>query len=328
VQTRGLGRTGYQVSEVGFGAWGLGGNMWLGAKDEEGRRALREALDGGVTFIDTALVYGDGHSERLIARVLAERAERAGLVVATKIPPKDRVWPGKERTPFIRAFPADHIIHCVEESLRNLALETLQIEQLHVWHDAWLDSDGWHESRRAMERLREQGKVLHWGVSINAHAPATAMRLASDPLIETVQVIYNVFDRSPEKELFALAREKHLGVIARVPFNEGTLTGAIGPDTIFPPGDWRESYFRGTRRAEAATRAAALRPLLGEEAATLAELALRFCLSRPEVSSVIPGMRRATHARANAAVSDGRLLSAELLDRLRAHAWDKNWYGD
>jgi len=301
--------------------------MWLGVGDEEGSRALDEALDSGLTFVDTALVYGDGHSERCIAQRLAERSDRAWVVVATKIPPKDLVWPGLASTALGRTFPARHLVRSVEESLRNLRLDALPLEQLHVWNDAWLDDPEWGETRGAMERLKKSGKVLHWGVSVNDHVPRTAMRLLSDPLVETAQVIYNIFDRSPERGLFDLARENDLGVIARVPFDEGALTGGVGPDTVFPRGDWRERYFRGERKAEAARRAKALQQLLGDEAATLPELALRFCLSRPEVSTVIPGMRRVKHARDNTAVSDGRRLSPELLGRLEAHAWEKNWYG-
>ena len=179
-----------------------------------------------------------------------------------------------------------------------------------------------------MARLADDGKVLHWGVSVNDHAPEAATRVLADPLIATAQVIYNVFDRSPERALFALARERRLGIIARSPFDEGTLAGAIRADTTFPRGDWRAIYFRGGRLAEAARRADALRALLGEEACTLAELALRFCLSRPEVSTVIPGMRSAEHARANAAVADGRALTPALLARLAGHAWEKNWYDE
>lgn len=325
--SRRLGRTGYQVSEIGFGAWGLGGTMWRGVPDETGRAALHAALDAGVTFVDTALAYGEGHSERLIAAVLAERGGRDRVVVATKIPPRDLVWPGRASTPPARVFPARHVRASVEASLRNLDAEALHLEQLHVWHDAWLDSPDWEGTRAEMERLRREGKVLHWGISINDHAPETALKALEDPLFETAQVIYNVFDRSPEKDLFDLARRKDLGVIARVPFDEGTLTGSIRPDTVFPPGDWRERYFRGDRRAEAHRRAEALRELLGAGAATLPELALRFCLGRDEVSCVIPGMRRPEHARANASVSDGRRLPEALLARLAAHAWDRNWYG-
>jgi aryl-alcohol dehydrogenase-like predicted oxidoreductase len=328
VRTRRLGRTGIEVSEIGFGAWGMGQSMWRGVSDEETRRTLHTALELGVNLVDTALAYGDGHSERQIALVLDERRGRDQVAVATKIPPKDYVWPGKATTPLANVFPADYVEACVETSLRNLRADALHVQQFHVWNDVWLDQPEWQATRRTMERLKEQGKVLHWGVSINDHAPGTAMRLARDPLIESAQLIYNIYDRSPERTgFFDLARELDLGVIVRVPFDEGGLTGAIRADTTFPPADWRHSYFRGERKAEAERRARALEPLLGPEAETLAELALRFCLSRLEVSTVIPGMRREAHARANVAVSDRRLLSAELLTELEKHAWDKYWYG-
>ncbi len=326
MRIRRLGRTGYEVSEIGFGAWGLGGAMWLGGTDEESRGAVGLALDSGVNFFDTALVYGDGHSERLLAEVIGRAPERQGVVVATKVPPRDHVWPGRAETPLGKTFPAKHVVSCVEQSLRNLGVEALQIEQLHVWHDAWVEAPEWPELRGAMQRLKEQGKVLHWGVSVNDHAPRTALKLAVDPLIETVQVIYNIYDRSPEAHLFDLAKRKDLGAIVRVPLDEGALSGAIGSDTQFLKGDWREEYFKGDRKAQAADRARSLEGLLGQEASTLPELALRFCLSRAEVATVIPGMRTAAHVRCNAAVSDGRPLSSAMKERLRAHAWDKNWY--
>jgi aryl-alcohol dehydrogenase-like predicted oxidoreductase len=246
--------------------------------------------------------------------------------VATKIPPMDYVWPGKATTPLARTFPADHVVRCVETSARNLGTDAIPIVQFHVWHDAWLGAPEWGATREAMMRLTDQGKVLHWGVSVNDHSPESAARLVTDPLIESAQIIYNIFDRSPEREFFDLARVHELGIIVRVPFDEGALTGAVGPDTVFPPQDWRARYFRGERKAEAARRARTLEGLLGGEARTLPELALRFCLVRREVSTVIPGMRSVEHARANAAVSDGRSLSPELIERLREHAWEKNWY--
>jgi len=323
---RRLGRSGYQVSEIGFGAWGIGGGMWQGGNDEHSAHALRQAIALGITLIDTALAYGQGHSERLIASVLDRHPERHRIIIATKIPPMYSVWPARATTPFEKVFPARHIVDCVERSLANLKVDALPLEQFHVWNDAWLSDPAWPETRDTMVRLVEQGKVLHWGVSVSDHAPETALGLLADPLIDTAQAIYNIFDRSPERGLFDMAREKPLGVIVRVPFDEGALTGAIGPETVFPAGDWRERYFRGERKAEAARRAADLEALLGEEARSLPELALRFCLSRPEVSTVISGMRSARHAEENASVSDGRVLSAGLLEQLGRHAWEKNWY--
>lgn len=322
MKTRRLGRTGIEVSEIGFGAWGLGATMWRGVPDDDAVGAVRAAVDAGVTFIDTALAYGDGHSERLIAKA------RTGVLVATKIPPQAGGWPAAATSKIADVFPAPYVRTATETSLRNLGGEAIDLQQFHVWHDAWLEQPGWASTRREMETLVAEGKVRHWGISINDHAPETALSALHDPLFTCAQVIYNIFDRSPEQQLFALAREKDLGIIVRVPFDEGTLTGNIRPETRFPEGDWRHRYFRGDRRAEAARRADALVALLGDEAKTLPELALRFILSRPEVSTVIPGMRRPEHARANAAVSDGRPLSPALLERLKEHAWTKNWYLD
>ena len=321
MRTRRLGRTSIPVSEIGFGAWGLGATMWRGVSDDEGMAAVRAALDEGVTFIDTALAYGDGHSERLVAM-----AARPKTTIATKIPPQGGGWPAQPDSNIGSVFPPAYVRHCTERSLAHLGREALDVQQFHVWHDAWLDQGEWEATRHEMEKLSAEGKVLHWGISINDHSPETALRALSDPIFETAQVIYNIYDRSAEKELFALAQEKDLGIIVRVPFDEGALTGAIRADTTFPEGDWRHRYFQGNRKAEAAKRSDALRSLLGDEAKTLTELALRFILSRSEVSTIIPGMRRAEHARSNAAVSDGRRLSAALLERLDAHAWDKNWY--
>ncbi|HJQ97309.1 MAG TPA: aldo/keto reductase [Candidatus Polarisedimenticolaceae bacterium] len=317
-----MGRTGFTVSEIGFGAWGLGATMWRGVSDEQGADTVRAALDAGVTFIDTALAYGDGHSERIVGRAAPN------ATIATKIPPKGGGWPAQPDSNIDDVFPAAYVRACTERSIANLGRSAIDVQQFHVWQDAWLEQPGWKATRAEMEKLSAEGKVRHWGISINDHAPETALRALADPIFETAQVIYNVFDRSPERDLFSLARERDLGIIVRVPFDEGALTGAVRADTIFPEGDWRHRYFRGDRPAQAAKRADALRSLLGDEAKTLPELALRFILSRPEVSTVIPGMRRPEHARANASVSDGRTLSPALLGRLEAHAWDKNWYMD
>ena len=321
MKTRRLGQTGIEVSEIGFGAWGLGATMWRGVADDDAVAAVRTAEAEGVTFFDTALAYGDGHSERLIAKATTK------AVVATKIPPMDGAWPAAAASKIADVFPAHHVRRATETSLRNLGGDGIALQQFHVWHDNWLGQPAWEGTRREMEKLAAEGKVRNWGISINDHAPETALQALRDPLFATAQVIYNIFDRSPEEALFALARERNLGIIVRVPFDEGALTGTVRPDTVFPPGDWRHRYFRDDRRAEAARRADALLPLLGDEAQSLPELALRFVLSRPEVSTVIPGMRRPQHARANAAVSDGRVLSPALLARLRVHAWSKNWYG-
>jgi len=323
---RALGTTGYEVSEVGFGGWGLGGTAWRGVDDREMRHALRAAVDYGITFVDTALEYGDGRSESLIGEVLRQEMRDQRVIVATKIPPLDGVWPGDGETPVSRAFPPRHVSASTEQSLRHLGVDALALQQLHVWHDGWLDDPEWGASYERMIRLKEEGKVLHWGISINDHAPQTALLALHDPLFETAQVIYNIYDRSAERALFDLARRKPLGVIARVPFDEGALTGSVRADTVFPPGDWRAGYFEGDRRAEAERRAAALARLLDDRVQTLPELALRFCLSRSEVSTVIPGMRRAEHVRSNVAAAAKGPLPSAVISQLEPHAWEKNWY--
>ena len=326
MKLRPLGATGYSVSEIGYGGWGLGADMWRGVDAAQTREALRAAVDQGVTFFDTALAYGGGHSERLIGEVLRDDIRAGRVRVATKVPPLNNEWPGRANRPLAAVFPARHVAASTETSLKNLGVEALSLQQLHVWHDAWLDDPEWAACYDRIARLKREGKVLHWGISINDHAPATALRVLQDPLFETAQVIYNIYDRSPETALFALARTKPLGIIVRVPFDEGALTGQIRSTTVFPPGDWRAEYFSGDRPAEAERRGKALAELLDEEVETLPELALRFCLSSPAVSTVIPGMRRPAHVRENTAASDKGPLPPRLLSRLKAHAWDKNWY--
>src|SRR5216117_1124115 len=324
VRTRPLGTTGYTVSELGLGGWGLGGGQWRGGGDAEGRAALREAVEQGITFFDTALAYGAGHSERLIGEVLKEEIRSGRAIVATKIPPRNQQWPGAAGTPLKDVFPPRHISTSTEKSLQNLGIDALTVQQFHVWHDAWLDDPDWAASRDQMARLKKEGKVLHWGISINDHAPETALKVLADPLFETAQVIYNIYDRSPERALFQLAATKPLGIIVRVPIDEGALTGGIKATTVFPAGDWREQYFKGDRRAEAERRGKALAEVLDEEVRTLPELALRFCLSAPAVSTVIPGMRRPAHVRQNVEAARRGALSAEMFARLEGHRWEKN----
>ena len=318
---RRLGRTGLEVSEVGYGAWGIGGSGWLGAQDDESLRALELALDSGINLIDTALGYGDGHSEQLVGQAVRSRSET--VYVATKIPPKNRLWPARAGTHADEAFPADHVRACTEQSLRNLGLEAIDVQQFHVWDDAWVDQGDWRE---AIEDLRREGKIRFFGVSINDHEPANALGLIRAGLADTVQVIYNAFDQSPEDELFPACREHDVGVLARVPLDEGGLTGRITPDTEFPEGDFRARYFRDDRKREVHERAQAIADDLGVGEDGLAELALRYILSAPEVSSVIPGMRSVRNVERNVAVADGRGLDPGQVERLKAHRWVRNFY--
>jgi aryl-alcohol dehydrogenase-like predicted oxidoreductase len=318
---RRLGRTGLEVSEVGYGAWGIGQSMWIGADDAESLRALERAIDLGVNLIDTALGYGDGHSEQLVGKVVRGRSET--VYVATKIPPRNRRWPASGGDAAGDAFPGRHIRSCTEQSLRNLGLERIDVQQFHVWHDNWLDQGDWQETVAA---LKQEGKIGHFGVSINDHQPETALALVRSGRVDAVQVIYNVFDQSPEDELFPAVKEHDVGVLARVPFDEGALTGAIGPDSSFPEGDFRANYFRGDRKQQVADRVQAIVDDLGIAPDEIAATALRYVLSADAVSSVIPGMRSIRNVERNTAAGDGRGLPREQLDKLHAHRWVRDFY--
>jgi aryl-alcohol dehydrogenase-like predicted oxidoreductase len=321
MQYRALGRTGLEVSEIGFGAWGIGGSQWGGAEDAESSRALERAIDLGVNFIDTALAYGDGRSERLVGQVVRRRPET--VHVATKVPPKNRIWPAPAGVPLEEVFPGRHVRDCVERSLSNLGLEAVDLLQLHVWRDEWVGQGDFLET---VEELRSAGKLRFFGISINDHEPSNALRLIETDAVEIVQVIYNVFDQSPEDELFSACRERGVGVIARVPLDEGGLTGRIGPDSEFGDDDFRADDFRGDRRREVQERTQAIAADLEIPVERLAETALRFVLSEPTVSTVIPGMRSIRNVERNVAVSDGRALPDGHREALRAHRWVRNFY--
>ncbi len=319
---RKLGRTGFDVSEIGYGAWGISGRQWIGASTKDSLAALRAAIEGGIDFIDTALAYGDGISERLVGQVVRETGGRAR--VATKVPPKNRLWPARPGIGIEDVFPYDYILECAEESLRNLNLEAIDLLQLHVWNPDWVDRDEW---RRAFEVLKQSGKVRAVGVSINDHQPDTGIGIIETGLIDTVQVIYNIFDQSPEVNLFPACRRHNIGVIARVPFDEGSLTGRITPASVFPEGDFRNNYFRGDRKQQVADRVAAILSdlkLTANEA--LPPVAIRFCLSSPSVSTVIPGMRSLSSVSGNITASGQGPLPSDLLDVLRRHRWERNFY--
>jgi aryl-alcohol dehydrogenase-like predicted oxidoreductase len=318
---RKLGRTGIEVSEIGYGAWGIGGAQWGGADDDESIQALHRAIDLGLNFIDTALAYGEGRSERLVGEVVRDRDET--VHVATKVPPRNRIWPAEEGALLGDVFPPGYVRECAEQSLRNLGMDTVDLLQLHVWNDDWADSE---ELLGEVDILRAEGKVRHFGISINDHQPANGLRLVRSGAVDSVQVIYNVFDQSPEDELLPACREHDVGVIARVPLDEGGLTGRIDADTEFEGDDFRASYFRGDRKREVYERATAVASELGVDDGRLAEAALRFILSEPAVSTVIPGMRSLRNVQRNVAASDAGPLAPDERERLRAHRWVRNFY--
>jgi aryl-alcohol dehydrogenase-like predicted oxidoreductase len=317
---RPLGRTGLRVSEIGFGAWGIGGSWWGGTDDGEALRALVRAHELGVNFFDTAYVYGDGHSEQLIAQAIAETGRRG--IVATKIPPKNHRWPAGP-APIGEVFPAEWMVACTERSLKNLRTDCIDLQQLHVWHDDWTDAQEW---RQAVQTLKTDGKIRCFGVSINDYQPENCLKLIRTGLVDTIQVIYNLFEQAPAERLFPACQEHRVGLIIRVPFDEGSLTGALRPDTSFQKGDFRADYFRGDRLREVCERVKVFDFLIRNEIETLAQAALTFCLSHPAVSTVIPGMRKVRHVEANARVSNGRLLSPEELAKLKPLAWRRNFY--
>ena len=316
MRERTFGRLGWQVGEVGYGMWGMAG--WTGSDDDESRASLQLALDSGVTFFDTAWAYGDGRSERLLGELVRANPDRR-VFTATKIPPLNRQWPTRRGDALANAFPAAHIREYTERSLANLGLPALDLIQFHVWEDAWAQDDDW---QRAVDDLRREGLVRAVGVSVNRWESWNVARTLRTGLIDSIQTIYNVFEQVPEDELFPLCRELGVAVIARVPLDEGSLTGTLSLDSTWPEGDWRNSYFVPENLAASVAHAEALRPLV-PEGSTMADLALRFILANPDVSVVIPGMRSPRHVAANVAVSDAGPLPAELVGQLRAHRWDR-----
>ncbi|HLZ59959.1 MAG TPA: aldo/keto reductase [Ktedonosporobacter sp.] len=313
---RTLGKTGLLVSEIGYGTWGIGKSGWVGADDNESLAGLDRAIDLGLNFIDTALVYGNGHSEQLIGQVLRSKSER--IYVGTKVTPTVR-----QHIPVNEAFPPSHIIACTEQSLRNLGVDTIDIQQLHMWYDDWIGQGDWLET---IQHLKEQGKIRYFGISINDHQPYNALRLVESDLVDTVQVIYNMFDQSPEDELFPACLEHNVGVIVRAPLDEGGLTGQITPESTFDENDFRTRYFRDDRKQEVYSRVQNIAADLGIALADLPEVALRYILSNSAVSTVIPGMRSVRNVERNLALSDGRTLSPDQLQKIKPHRWVRDFY--
>jgi len=359
MKLRAFGRTGWNVSEIGYGMWGMGG--WTGSDDAESLGSLQRSIDLGCNFFDTAWAYGSGHSEQLLGKVLKANAgtartrqdgyvksplqgstssnvvaaredggvkpplqsgssgEGKRLYVATKVPPKNRKWPSRREFSLDDCFPPDYINEYVDKSCANIGVDALDLIQLHTWEDSWLDDP---RLPRAIERLRGSGKVCAFGISLNRWEPWNGVRAVRSGLIDAVQVIYNIFDQSPEDELFPACREHKVAVIARVPFDEGGLTGTLTLDSKWPQGDWRNIYFVPENLKATVQRAEALKPLI-PAGSTLPEMALQFILNNPDVSTIIPGMRKRKHVDANLSASDKGPLAAELHAQLRDHRWDR-----
>jgi len=318
---RRFGRTNWLVSEIGYGMWGMGG--WSGSDDEESLRSLQRSVDLGCNFFDTAWAYGEGRSEALLGKLVSANPGKK-LYTATKIPPKNSTWPSRREFTLDDTFPPDYVEQRLHESLEHAGVESFDLVQFHVWEDSWVEDDRW---AKKIDSLRSQGLLGAIGISINRWEPWNGTNTVRSGLIDSVQVIYNIFDQNPEDELFPACAEMDVAVIARVPFDEGTLTGTLTTESRWPEGDWRNTYFIQENLIPSVERAEKLKGLLPAEM-TLPELALRFILSNPNVSTIIPGMRKLSHVDANVAASDAGPLSDDLLAALRPHRWERkpaNW---
>jgi aryl-alcohol dehydrogenase-like predicted oxidoreductase len=313
---RRFGRTGWMVSEIGYGMWGMGG--WKESKDEESLASLQLSIDLGCNFFDTAFAYGDGHSEGLLGQIVRQNTDKR-LYTASKIPPKNRVWPSRREFELNDCFPPDYIEKYVHHSLKNTGLESLDLMQFHVWEDSWTQDNRW---AKKMSDLRSQGLIHAIGISINRWEPWNGVKTVRSGLIDAAQVIYNIFDQNPEDELFPACKEMDVAVIARVPFDEGTLTGKLTQNSKWPEGDWRNTYFVPENLKSSLEHLEPLWSLL-PSGMTMPEMALRFILNEPTVSTIIPGMRKEKHVRENIAAGERGPLPERLHQALRPHRWDR-----
>jgi aryl-alcohol dehydrogenase-like predicted oxidoreductase len=318
---RRFGKTGWQVSEIGYGMWGMGG--WTGSDDSESLNSLQLAVDLGCNFFDTAWGYGEGHSEGLLGQLIQSNPGKF-IYTATKIPPKNFKWPSRREYTMEDCFPSDHVEEYVHKSLANAGLDHIDLFQLHTWEDSWLEDDGWIKK---LTELRDQGLLKAIGISINRWEPWNGVKAVQTGLIDVVQVIYNIFDQNPEDELLPACEQMDVAVIARVPFDEGTLTGNLTLDSTWAEGDWRNTYFVPENLKSSVEHGEALKPLV-PSGMPMPEMALRFILNEPRVSTIIPGMRKLPHVKSNIACSDKGPLPEALHSELRKHRWDRkptNW---
>lgn len=311
-----FGKTGWRISEIGYGMWGMAG--WTGSDDEESFRSLQLAADLGCNFFDTAWGYGAGKSEHLLGELIRANRDKK-IYTATKMPPKNFQWPSTREFSLDDCFPPDHIEEYVSKSLKNAGLDSFDLMQFHTWEDSWLDDD---RGIKKMSDLKSQGLFHAIGISLNRWEPWNGIRAVESGLIDSVQVIYNIFDQNPKDELFPACRKRNVAVIARVPFDEGTLTGTLTKTTTWPGGDWRNTYFVPENLIPSVERADALKPLL-PEGMSMPEMALRFILGEPTVTTIIPGMRKPGHVRSNLSASEKGPLPAELMNELEKHRWNR-----
>lgn len=313
---RKLGRTGFEVSDISYGLWGMSG--WSGSDDKQSLDSLQMSVDAGCNFFDTAWAYGDGKSDGLLGDTMAKNPEKI-LYAASKVPPANGKWPALPKYKYHDVFPADHVLKYADLIRKKLQVDSIDLLQFHVWDDSWTEDPEFHST---VERLKDGGWIRHFGLSLNRWEPENGVKAMRTGLVDAVQVIYNIFDQAPEDELFPLCQELNVGVIARVPLDEGSLGGKMTLKTRFPKEDWRSGYFGPENLAKTVDRVDKLKAMV-PAGMTLPEMALRFILSHPAVSTTIVGMRSAEHVRQNVAASDAPPLDSGLLAELKKHRWDR-----
>ena len=318
---RSFGRLGWDVSEIGYGMWGMG--SWSNSSDDESLESLQASVEQGCNFFDTAYAYGEGRSEKLLGQIVRSDPNKR-LYTATKIPPKTLQWPAPPESTLMDSYPPDHVEDYTHRSLRNADLQHFDLIQLHTWSDEWMRDDRWFYK---LDDLRSQGLIRAIGISINRWEPWNAIRAVQSGQLDSVQVIYNIFDQNPEDELFPACKEQKVAVIARVPFDEGTLTGTLTKESRWPEGDWRNTYFAPENLIPSVERADNIKELLADwnrehsTHITMPELALRFILGNDDVTTIIPGMRKRAHVETNIAASDSGPLPKELQEKLHDFRW-------
>jgi aryl-alcohol dehydrogenase-like predicted oxidoreductase len=313
---RTLGRTDFKVSDIAHGLWGMSG--WTGSDDAESLAALQLAVDHGCNFFDTAWAYGEGKSDGLLGEI-KQRNKAKRLYAASKIPPKNDLWPATPQQKYHDVYPPEHVFSYAQSIREKLRTDSIDLLQFHTWDDSWTSEPDFRET---VEKLKSQGLIRYFGLSLNRWEPENGIAAIRTGLVDVVQVIYNIFDQSPEDSLFPACKELNIGVIARVPLDEGSLGGKMNAETKFPPDDWRSGYFGPENFPPTISRVEELKKIVPAEM-TLPEMALRFVLSNPVVNTTIIGMRKLEHVKQNVAASDAGSLPSDLLRSLGAHRWDR-----
>jgi aryl-alcohol dehydrogenase-like predicted oxidoreductase len=318
---RKLGRTAFEVSDIAYGLWGMSG--WSGSDDRQSLDSLQMAVEAGCNFFDSAWAYGDGKSDGLLGQTM-QRNPGKRLYAASKVPPANGKWPALPSYRYREVFSTGHVLEYAQKIREQLCVKSIDLLQFHVWDDGWVEDP---EFRSTVEKLKDGGWIEHFGLSLNRWEPENGLKALRTGLVDSVQVIYNIFDQAPEDRLFPLCQELNVGVIARVPLDEGSLGGKMTLETRFPKSDWRAGYFGPENLANTVERVEKLKKIV-PAGMTLPEMALRFILSHPAVSTAIVGMRDPRHVRANVAASDAGGLDSALLKELKNHRWDrrpKHW---